>query len=276
MADDSPGSEGAPRGSGFGGRAVVFHGHAAVDERGRDTALVMTLESDLRRLGIVSGDVVMVHASMRAVGGRAEDVVSALLSSVGGEGCVFAYVDFESSDDPLVFDRDTSPAAKDHGVLAEVVRKWPGAVRSTNPGASIAAIGGRAEWLTADHPMHYGYGPRSPLAKLVEVSGKVLLLGSHFDHVTLLHHAEHLADLPNKRVVRYPVRVGAEVITIEELDTSEGVVDGMPEAYFDRVVRAFVDGGGANVGRVGGALSYLLPARELVTFAVARMERDLR
>ncbi len=236
----------------------------------------MGLESDLRRLGIVSGDVVMVHASMRAVGGRAEEVVSALLSAVGSEGCVFAYIDFESSDEPLVFDLETSPAAEDHGILAEVIRRWPGARRSANPGASVAAIGGRAEWLTANHPMSYGYGPGSPFAKLVDASGKVLLLGSHFDHVTLLHHAEHLADLPNKRVVRYAVRVGTDLLTIEELDTSEGVVDHMPELYFDRVVRAFVDGGGASVGRVGGAVSYVLPARELVAFAVEAMERDLR
>ena len=236
----------------------------------------MAFESELRRLGIVSGDVVMVHASMRAVGGRAEDVVTALLSAVGGEGCVFAYVDFESSEEPMVFDLESSPSARDHGVLAEVIRRWPGARRSANPGASVSAIGGRAEWLTADHPMSYGYGPGSPFAKLVEASGKVLLLGSHFDHVTLLHHAEHLADLPNKRVVRYAVRVGPDLLTIEELDTSEGVVDHMPERYFERVVRAFVDGGGATVGRVGGAVSYVLPARQLVDFAVEAMERDLR
>lgn len=236
----------------------------------------MDLESELRRLGIAAGDVVMVHASMRAVGGPARDVVAALLSVVGSEGCVSAYVDFESSDEPMVFDLETSPAAEDHGVLAEVIRRWPGARRSVNPGASVAAVGGRAEWLTADHPMSYGYGPGSPFAKLVEASGKVLLLGSHFDHVTLLHHAEHLADLPNKRVVRYTVRVGVELLTIEELDTSEGVVDDMPELYFDRVVRAFLDGGRGLEGRVGGAVSYVLPARELVAFAVEAMERDLR
>ena len=93
------------------------------------------------------------------------------------------------------------------GVLAETLRTWPGALRSRNPGASMVAIGARARWLTADHPYDYGYGPGSPLAKLVEADGSVALLGSDLDQVTLLHLSEHLAELPNKRVVRRDFRI---------------------------------------------------------------------
>ena len=120
----------------------------------------------------------MVHASMRAVGGRAEDVVHALLDAVGSEGTLMAYVDFESTAKVPCFDLAASPAAADHGVLAEVVRRWPGAVRLANPGASMVAVGRHAAWWCAEHPLQYGYGPGSPLAKLVEGNGKVLLLGS--------------------------------------------------------------------------------------------------
>ncbi|WP_219417977.1 AAC(3) family N-acetyltransferase [Pseudonocardia nigra] len=41
--------------------------------------------------------------------------------------------------------------------------------RSANPGASFAALGARAEWFSAGRPLDYGYGPGSPLAKLVDV-----------------------------------------------------------------------------------------------------------
>ncbi len=82
------------------------------------------------------------------------------------------------------------------GILAEFIRTTPGARRSGNPGASVAAIGAQAEWLTADHPLDYGYGPGSPLAKLVEAGGKVLMAGAPPDTMTLLHHAEHLARIP--------------------------------------------------------------------------------
>jgi aminoglycoside 3-N-acetyltransferase len=222
----------------------------------------------------------MVHASMRAVRRPAERVVRALLDVLGPGGTLLAYVDFEAAGDTPhlaqgVFDPERSPAARDHGVFAEVVRRWPGAMRSGNPGASVVAIGARAPLFCEGHPLRYGYGPGSPFAKLVTLGGKVLLLGSHFNHVTLLHHAEHLAALAGKRVIRYqvPTRAG-EVLEIEEFDTSEGVVADMPDDYFDVVVRAFIDTGGAVTGPVGDAITHCLDAHALVWFGVSRMEQD--
>jgi aminoglycoside 3-N-acetyltransferase len=237
--------------------------------------LCVSLLLELRQLGIQLRDVVMVHASMRAVGGRAEQLVQSLVHAVGEDGTVMAYVDFEPSEGRPDFDITASPAAADHGVLAEVIRRWPGALRSANPGASMAAIGTLAEWLCSNHPLRYGYGPGSPLEKLLQAHGKVLLLGSHFDHVTLLHYAEHLARLPNKRVVRSKVRASGVDLEIEEFDTSDGVVESMPDLYFDQIVREFVAAGRSSIGRVGNATSHLLRASDLVSFAVEKMEREL-
>jgi aminoglycoside 3-N-acetyltransferase len=232
------------------------------------------LERQLRELGVADGGIAMVHASMRAVGGRAEALLDALLATLGPEGTLMAYVDFEPTDALPYFDPAHSPACAAYGVIAEAVRRNPRAVRSRNPGASMAAIGARATWLCADHPLRYGYGPGSPLAKLVEADGQVLLLGSHFDHVTLLHYAEHVARLPNKRVITDEVATVDGTLQVEEFDTSAPVVDGMPGDYFDVVTRAFIDAGGARSGTVGNARAFLLPARAFVKFAVEKMERD--
>lgn len=231
------------------------------------------LTDDLAALGLQPGDLVMVHASMRAVGGRAETVVQAILDVLGPDGTLMVYVDFEPTEEVPEFDLARSPAMGDHGVLAEVVRRWPGAIRSANPGASMVAVGARAAWLCADHPLSYGYGPGTPLARLVEAQGKVLLLGSHLEHVTLLHHAEHLARLPNKRVIHVTYRIGGETVEIEEFDTSDGVVEGMPEGYFGDVLRAFLATGQAQAGPVGGARALLMSAAGLTRFAVEAMER---
>jgi aminoglycoside 3-N-acetyltransferase len=59
--------------------------------------------------------------------------------------------------------------------------------------------------VTADHPLDYGYGEAWPLAKLVAARGKVLMVGAPPDTMTLLHHAEHLARIPGKRIRRYEV-----------------------------------------------------------------------
>ena len=67
-------------------------------------------------------------------------------------------------EDVIPFDPLTSRATRHYGILPEFLRTTPGAVRSGNPGASIAALGAKAGWMTKDHPHDYGYGetPRSP------------------------------------------------------------------------------------------------------------------
>jgi len=258
-----------------------YHLEVPAEDRNAIEAARSNLRQQLLDLELREGDTVMVHASLRAVGpiaGRAATLAEALLGVVGSEGTLMAYVDYEKTDDVPYFDPARSPASGDYGVFAEIVRTWPGAVRSRNPGASTVAIGARAAWLCADHPMDYGYGVGSPLAKLIEGKGKVLLLGSDLDHVTLLHYAEDRATLPNKRVIRVtePVLVEGQVrdIMIEEFDTSEPILSEMTPHYFEQIISEFIAIGRARSGRVGQALSHLLSASELVAFAIEKMERE--
>ncbi|MEZ5428063.1 MAG: aminoglycoside 3-N-acetyltransferase [Pyrinomonadaceae bacterium] len=236
---------------------------------------------DLKNIGIRVGDIIMVHASLRAVGeveGRGEGLVRSLLSVLGESGTLLAYVDFEPTDEVPYFDPERSPARPGYGTLAEIIRRWPGAVRSLNPGASMVAVGARAEWICRDHPLNYGYGAGTPLAKLAESGGKVLLLGSDFNNVTILHYAESIADIPDKRVIKRTDKVlsGGEVIDliVEEFDTGNPVISAMPEDYFAEITREFVNLGRAQVGLVGSARSVLLPAGKFVSFAVSKMERE--
>ena len=222
---------------------------------GMETSLI-ELERNLRSIGLCAGDTLMVHASLRSVGpveGRVDGLIQTFLSVLGDQGTLLAYVDFEPTNDIPYFDPQKSPASSDHGILAEVIRTWSNAVRSLNPGASMVAIGFRAGWICNDHPMNYGYGPGSPLSKLVEIGGKILLLGSDLDHVTLLHYAEHCAKLPNKRIIRRTDKVLSRNtvidVEIEEFDTSESVVNGMPDRYFAQITKQFVEAGKAQTGQ---------------------------
>jgi hypothetical protein len=65
-----------------------------------------------------------------------------------------------------------------------------------------------------------------------------------------------------------------ESVIIEELDTSNPVASSMPEKVFAAIVGSFLATDAASSGRVGLALSYLLPAKELVSYAVSVLERD--
>jgi aminoglycoside 3-N-acetyltransferase len=243
--------------------------------------VITSLTNQLRALGVTSGDTLMIHASMRRVGkieGGADALIDALLATVSPGGTLFAYADFEPTPQVPFFDVHHSPCAFDHGVFPEVLRKRAGVLRSLNPGASVLALGARALALTEPHPLHYGYGPGTPFERFVECGGKVLLLGSSLDAVTLLHYVEAIAELPGKRVIQSRVQVlaGGEVreVGIEEFDTSEPVLSGMPEDYFERCVRAYLKAHELAPKPVGASPSYLLDAATLVRETKALMERE--
>jgi aminoglycoside 3-N-acetyltransferase len=116
-----------------------------------------SLRGSLGRLGVAPGDVIMVHASLRSIGtvtGGANIIVQALLDAVGPTGTIVAYVDFEpfyidtGDTEVPVFDKRIARAARDHGVLHEVLRTWPGALRSDHPDAGVVALGHLADWIT--------------------------------------------------------------------------------------------------------------------------------
>lgn len=257
------------------------------------------LVADLHALGVRPGDIVMTHESVKAIGwvvGGPSVVIDALLTAVGPDGTLLKYVGSEDGaysmaewppeiqaayrDELPTYDPATTRARREWGILCEYLRSWPGAKRSSHPDSSFAAIGKRATWLVEKHPTIYPFGPETPMARLVEAKGKVLLLGSPLDSVTVIHHAEHLAKVPGKRIVRYrePVlRGGTRTwVDCEEYDTSRGIVpwDG-PEDYFATIVKAFRSDGLCHQGRVGHAESLLLDAEALVTYAVAWMEKNL-
>lgn len=239
---------------------------------------------DLQSLGVQAGDLLMVHGSLRRVGdivGGVNTVIHALLDTVGPQGTLAAYVDFESfcedDDEEIpVFDKRVAHAARDHGILHEAMRTWPGALRSDHPDAGVVAIGPLAEYLTADHPFQYGYGPGSPFAKVFERRGRVLMIGAPLDTITMLHYAEHLANIPGKRVVRYrrrmPAPDGPTWVEFEEYDTAEPVHDALPSNCFELIALDYVSQRGTPQGLVGNAESFLFETQTLIPFAVHWLE----
>jgi aminoglycoside 3-N-acetyltransferase len=249
------------------------------------------LVDEFKALGVAAGQIAMVHASVKAVGrivGGPNVIAQALLDALTPAGTLMMYVgwqdipDFISDLPPAMqqeyyaehppFDPRIARAVREHGILAEIVRGWPGAQRSLSPEASVAAIGARAQWITQDHPLNYGYGAGSPLAKLVEARGAVLALGAPLDTITLLHYAENRARMRHKRVVRYPcpiLREGKRAwVEIEDYDTGEPHAD----YTFEEIARAYLALGKGRQGAIGNAPSYLFEAANLSAFAISWLE----
>ena len=254
---------------------------------------------EMRRLGVTPGEVLMVHASLRRIGpveGDAAGIIAAVDAAVGADGTWlmvlgarddWSWVNEHSEDareallvDAEPFDALTTPAQEDVGLLAELFRTTPGTVVSDHPEGRFGARGRRAAELMADVPWHDYYGPGSPLERVVEAGGSVLRLGADTNTVTLLHYAEYLAHVPDKRRVRRHRRVlgpdGPEVRVIECLDDSLGIVDWHGEDYFSLILADYMAAHPVARGTIGGAMSERLDARDLVDFAARWMTQHLR
>jgi aminoglycoside N3'-acetyltransferase len=252
----------------------------------------MSVVADLRALGVGRGDLLMVHASMRKVGGDAGDLIAAIDEAVGEDGSWMMTLGAEDEwswvnerpeeeretllEGSPPFDKLTARAETDIGVLAEVFRKTPGTVVSGHPEGRFGARGKLANELVEDVPWDDYYGAGSPLERFVHLGGKVLRLGADSDTSTLLHYAEWLAPIKNKKRVRRHRMVrdssGEPVVrVVDTLDDSEGIADyeGIDEDEFGVIIQRYLERGLAKCGRVGGAQAELVDGRDLVDFAVA-------
>jgi aminoglycoside 3-N-acetyltransferase len=253
------------------------------------------LTDHFRALGVRPGDTIMLHASVRAVGpiaGGPDQIHLALKDALTGEGTLLMYAscpryydevgrgNLTAAEEAEVlaklppFDPLTDRAQRDNGTLVEFFRTWPDS-RVNHHVARFVAWGKHAAHLTADGPWHYAFGAGSALERFHDLDGRILLLGADHDTVTFLHYAEHIADIPGKRVARFKVPVMRDGLRawrdMEEFDTANGVHEHWTTRFFAEIVDAHLAETGNPGGRVGDAPSHLLSARELLAFALPVM-----
>ncbi|MFF8694319.1 aminoglycoside N(3)-acetyltransferase [Streptomyces sp. NPDC015144] len=245
------------------------------------------LARQLTALGVEPGGILLVHASMRAVGpvsGGARALAGAVRDALGPGGTLVvpAFTPENSDTSPHYLDRvrglddrareavraamppfDAATPAPSVGRLAEAVRFGPGAVRSGHPQTSFAAVGPSARSLLAGHRPDCHLGEDSPLARLYDARAQVLLLGTGFDTCTAFHLGEYRVPAPPRRtyrcvVTRAGVRQWWEYEDIA-LDDSDFAALG---ADFARVAGPLV-----NTGPVGSSTSRLFRVTDAVDFA---------
>lgn len=262
--------------------------------------LRQSLADDFRALGVAAGDVVMVHASVRAVGevaGGPDEIHLAIKDALTADGTLMMYAGCPRYADEVgrgnlspaqeaevleklpAFDANTARSARDHGILVEFLRTWPGS-RVNAHVTRFIAWGKHAGDLFSSQPWDYALGRDSALERLWRLDGKILLLGCHHDTVTFLHYVEHVADFPDKRIARFRVPVVEQGVRIwrdmVEVDSAHGAHPNWPDRFFARLVDTFLDTTGNRGGRVGDAHCHLLSARELRQFSQPWMERIAR
>ncbi|RKU24149.1 AAC(3) family N-acetyltransferase [Candidatus Poribacteria bacterium] len=256
---------------------------------------VESLQADFEALGVKEGVVLLLHSSLSAIGwvcGGAVAVIIALQEVLGETGTLVMPTHSTDLSDPSQWKnppvpevwwqtiRETMPAydpdltpTRSMGKIAETFRKQSGVLRSSHPQSSFCARGPQASSIINNHALAYGFGEHSPLARIYDLDGSVLLLGVDHSSNTSIHLAEYRADFPSKRVVREgaPIlQAGSRIwATFEDIDVDD--------SDFDRLGGDFLRSDTGKVvqrGKVGIAECQLMPQRAVVNFAVDWLEKN--
>lgn len=231
-----------------------------------------------RKGGLSAGDSVIIHSSFRSLGavdGGPETVIDALLAVIGRDGNLMLPTFNYSSPAPEPYYNPVQTPCRT-GVIPEIGWHHPGAVRSLHPTHSVAVIGPRAEELTRDHLSGRTFGIGSPIDRLAEMGGKVLLVGVGHVANTTIHVGEEHAGVPKAPWTDKPVAVNVLMpggtIRKHLLDTSSscsaafGAVEGRLRRY-----------GEIRDMRLGGCLIQLIRGRDVIrrTCELIREQPDI-
>lgn len=255
------------------------------EARSAQPVTVDSLSADLRGLGLGAGALVVVHTSLSSLGwvcGGAVAVVEALLSVLGPAGTLVVPTHTGDLSDPAGWQNPPAPQAwwdtiratmpvyrsaisptRGMGAIPELVRTWPGALRSDHPQLSFAAIGPAAAEVTAGHDLAHGLGEASPLARLYALDAAVLLLGVGHDRNTSLHLAEYRAGVRQRLHESGPVLVEGHRrwCTWDEID--------LDPTEFTAIGAELERSGAVRVGQVGHGPARLMSQRVVVDTATA-------
>ncbi|MBR0231954.1 MAG: AAC(3) family N-acetyltransferase [Clostridia bacterium] len=155
-----------------------------------------TVSEGALRLGIAPGDTLLVHSSLKSLGGgfTPADVIEGLADALGSEGTLMlpalSYITCNAAHPAFDYYETKSCV----GAIPEYFRtSVKGVVRSVNPTHSCCALGKHAEYLTSGHILdETPCGENSPFRRLMLLGGKILFLGCGMNPNTSMHAVEEL------------------------------------------------------------------------------------
>jgi aminoglycoside 3-N-acetyltransferase len=221
----------------------------------------------LHEIGVQPGGVLLVHTAfskVKPVEGGPAGLIAALEAALGSDGTLV--MPSMSGDDERVFDVKNTPT-ENMGIVAETFWRLPQVLRSDSPHA-FAASGPLSARITASHPPGVPHGLDSPVGRVYELDGQVLLLGVGHDSNTTIHLAENLAG------VRYRIRKYLTVLKGGQPTRLEyGEIDHCCQNF--KLLDGWLDERGLQrKGAIGHAETRLIRSRDIVAVALEHLRAD--
>jgi aminoglycoside 3-N-acetyltransferase len=168
-----------------------------------------------------------------------------------------------------VFNAELTPT-REMGIIPETFRKQKGVVRSSHPNSSFAAWGKNREYIIQDNHLDYQMNEKSPLGRLYELDGYVLLLGVDYNRNTSMHLSEYKATYKTKNIIHEYAPIIENGIRVwkgyEDINFND-------DDFID-IGKAFEKDNDVRIGMVGQAKSRLMSQREIVDYAVKWIEKN--
>lgn len=167
------------------------------------------LQTCLLQGGVSTGDLVMLHSSLIALGRikirDGENVLAkighCIKGIVGSEGTIVVPAFNFGFCNGNLFDRQNTPSEK-MGALSEWYRNQPDSLRSTHPMQSISAVGPMAKTICeTDTPSAFDFG--GAFYQLLKHNAKIVLLGTSLQAASIIHYSEQLNAVPYRYWKRF-------------------------------------------------------------------------
>ena len=244
---------------------------------------VDSLAKDLAGLGLKAGATVIVHSSLSSLGwvsGGSVAIVQAILSTVTASGTVIMPTHSSGYSEPSLWQnppvpeawwpivRESMPAFDPRltpttymGAIPEVFRTFPGVTRSCHPSVSFAAWGKHAKEITENHQLEWSLSDSSPLGRIYNLDGLILLLGVGHDSNTSLHLAESRLKAMPVKTEGAPILFNGRREWVTYRDFAYDTDD------FEKIGAAFEESNSVMNGKVGSSNARLFSQRRIVDFA---------
>jgi len=241
------------------------------------------LAEGFRNLGLVPGDTVFVHSSLKSLGyveGGPIAVFEGLWDVIGPDGTMIVPTYYlpggtianAAKQEDYIF--DPAVHGSNLGALPSAFLSFPGVKRSLHPTHSVSAVGRHADYVTsAHHEAASVFGEGSPWQRFIELDGKLLGVGISMGPVTFYHRLEdEMGDafpLPVKLPETHRLRCRDAAGQLHEVPVRAFGVEYMQRRIDnpsrkdvrDYFWRELVHAGLMHVGEVGAARCWWVQAR---------------
>ncbi len=253
---------------------------------------ITSLKRDFEALGVKPGAIIIMHSSLSKIGwtvGGPVSVIRALMQILTPEGTLVMPTFTSSNSEPSKWENPPVPKSwwdtirkempafepkitptRGMGSIVETFRSWPNVLRSNHPMSSFAAWGKNAKFITENHELIGDLGEGSPISRLYELDGQILLIGVSHENNSSIHLAEYRSNFPGKRYTKTGCAIlinnQRKWVEWEELDLNSDDFEQLGNDFDSKI--------NYKPGKIGIAETRLISLRDIVDFGVEWLKKN--